>query len=200
MFYVLEYLLSSVHAVDKYDIVSIAVGGEERVTGHFVRHRGAWCRINPVLYFGYGANTNHQQMARRCPGAVFIGTASLPNHRLVFRGVADVIKTPGYRVTGALWEINRAHLAALDRFEGYPNLYTRGQRAVAANSDRRPRATVYWMNQGHALAVPYESYLGALIDGYLDCGLPREQLEDACRYSAVNGSDEPYRSRQWRAA
>ena len=42
------------------------------------------------LYFAYGSNLNLTQMANRCPQAKQLGSAYLPNWRLVFRGVADI--------------------------------------------------------------------------------------------------------------
>ena len=43
-----------------------------------------------ALYLAYGMNTNIDQMASRCPGSVSIGRVDIPDHRLVFRGVADI--------------------------------------------------------------------------------------------------------------
>lgn len=154
-----------------------------------------------MLYFGYGANTNHRQMAGRCPGARFLGRVRLPDHRLLFRGVADVIEEPGQSVHGALWDIASEHLKALDRFEGYPTLYTRAKLGILQPGSIKPRqAIVYWMQPGYQPSLPPESYLQTLIEGYLDCGLPREQLEAACRFSAGSGMKQGYSSKRWRAA
>ena len=37
-------------------------------------------------YLAYGSNLNIDQMAWRCPDAVPLGTAEIPNYRILFRG------------------------------------------------------------------------------------------------------------------
>lgn len=157
-----------------------------------------------MLYFGYGANTHHGQMSHRCPAATFLGTAELRDYRLAFRGVADVVRDPGSRVIGALWEIDHDDLKALDRFEGYPTLYQRGLLRVSPEPATRlpylTEATVYWMVGQRGLGLPSEHYLQCLIEGYSDCALPRSQLEQALVFSAdQSGQARPYQSRQWEA-
>ena len=49
-------------------------------------------------YFAYGINLNHSSMHSLCPFAVPIGKYELPDHRLVFRGVADVEYCEGHSV------------------------------------------------------------------------------------------------------
>lgn len=151
-----------------------------------------------MLYFGYGANTNHRQMAARCPGARFLGQALLPDHRLLFRGVADVTEAIGQHVQGALWDVTPEHLSALDRFEGYPTLYIRTNlRIIPTRLDVPHRAIIYRMQPGYRPSLPSKSYLETLIEGYLDCGLSREQLEAACQFSASSDAAQGYASKQW---
>ena len=84
-------------------------------------------------YFAYGSNLDPGQMRRRCPTAVPIGPARLLGWRLVFGGhsrawggpVATLVRGAGDRVAGLLYELSRADLAELDRFEGHPLLYQR---------------------------------------------------------------------------
>ena len=158
-----------------------------------------------MLYLAYGANTNRGAMARRCPEAEFIGTARLDHHALAFRGVADVRPAKGQAVHLALWDITANDLAALDRFEGYPRLYTRKQVAFEPLTLHRrvvlptkARAWVYLMTTGYGLARPAWSYLETLKEGYADCGLPADQLADAL--ADIPLRREPaagYRSQQW---
>ena len=59
--------------------------------------------IRPVrraLYFAYGSNLNEEQVFRRCPGARCYGPCTLPDYRLVFDGVADIIPARGAAVEG----------------------------------------------------------------------------------------------------
>ena len=158
-----------------------------------------------MLYLAYGANTHRGSMAYRCPEAEFIGTARLANHALAFRGVADVRPAKGQAVHVALWDITDNDLAALDRFEGYPRLYTRRQAAFEVLTlhrrvvlPTRARAWVYQMTKGYGLSAPSWSYLETLKEGYADCGLPADQLADALADLPVTRrSADGYRSQQW---
>ena len=38
------------------------------------------------FYIAYGSNLNVRQMRMRCPDAVIIGTAFIPDYRLLFKG------------------------------------------------------------------------------------------------------------------
>lgn len=154
-----------------------------------------------MLYFAYGANTSRASMAHRCPGASFLSQAVLPEHELIFRGVADIRPATDKTVTGALWDIDDHDLAALDRFEGYPSLYTR--RGVSVILDRtrhgfdRALAIVYQMTPGRRPSPPADAYLETLVQGYTDCGLPDEQIEQALLATFAEHDGARYLSRLW---
>jgi len=79
-----------------------------------------------MFYFAYGSNLDFEQMRKRCPSAVTISRATLPDHRLAFTrfsearsgGVADIVPSPADRVQGALYDITEEDAARLDGFEG----------------------------------------------------------------------------------
>jgi hypothetical protein len=50
-------------------------------------------------------NTNLDQMAARCPGAVCLGPAWIMDYALVFRYCADIEPAVGNWCDGVLWEI-----------------------------------------------------------------------------------------------
>ncbi len=157
-----------------------------------------------MLYFAYGANTHRAAMAYRCPEAEFLGTARLTGYVLTFRGVADVVPRHDGTVYGALWDITDTDLEALDRFEGYPRLYTRSQVTFAPSRTVRPvvhpskpRAWIYAMTPGHTLGAPSPSYLETLREGYADCGLPSCQLEEAVLAASGRSDRRGYVSQQW---
>ena len=77
------------------------------------------------LYFAYGANTDMDSMGMRCPKAKPVGRGTLWDYMLVFRRVADIIRNNDHVVQGGLWEITPECEASLDRFEGFPNFYTK---------------------------------------------------------------------------
>jgi hypothetical protein len=78
-----------------------------------------------MYYLAYGMNTNREAMAARCPKAKPMGGFYLPDHRLIFRGVADFRQDHDNILPVVLWEITHDCLRALDRLEGYPTLYDR---------------------------------------------------------------------------
>ena len=77
------------------------------------------------LYFAYGSNLLPSRMFRRCPRAIPVGPAVLPNYRIAERLYADVDYQPGGRVAGFLYLLRAADVAVLDRYEGYPAVYKR---------------------------------------------------------------------------
>ena len=76
-----------------------------------------------TIYMAYGSNLDKQQMACRCPNAKAKGVMLLPDWRLVFRGVADIIPAKGYFCPVGLWQITGRCERSLDIYEGYPRLY-----------------------------------------------------------------------------
>ena len=52
-----------------------------------------------ILYGAYGSNLNLSQMKVRCPNAEPFIRCYINNWRLVFKGVADIEKAPGYKLT-----------------------------------------------------------------------------------------------------
>ena len=72
------------------------------------------------LYFAYGSNMDFDQMAFRCPGAEYLGVATLPNYELKMDGAgfATVIPAAGKHVQGALWDLSGANESKMDGFEG----------------------------------------------------------------------------------
>jgi gamma-glutamylcyclotransferase (GGCT)/AIG2-like uncharacterized protein YtfP len=72
------------------------------------------------LYFAYGSNMDFDQMAYRCPGAEYLGVATLPNYELRMDGAgyATVVPAAGKHVQGALWDLSGANETKMDGFEG----------------------------------------------------------------------------------
>lgn len=60
------------------------------------------------------------QMEFRCPGAEYLGVATLPNHELKMdaAGYATVVPSWGKHVQGALWDLSNANESKMDGFEG----------------------------------------------------------------------------------
>ena len=71
-------------------------------------------------YFAYGSNMSQEQMAHRCPRAVFVDTAKLCGYRFIIneRGVATIVPDQSRKVYGTLWKITEACEKSLDAREG----------------------------------------------------------------------------------
>lgn len=129
------------------------------------------------IYFAYGANTNIEGMARRCPGAVLIGPGFLTDYRLVFRGVADVVPCrEGREVPGLLWKLTPECEQSLDMFEGYPRLYGKREGVMVEGPHGDTPAMIYHMTEGHSVNPPSGYYLDSIRDGYREAGHDQRPL------------------------
>lgn len=148
-----------------------------------------------MLYFAYGSNLDPGQMARRCPGATVVGLAELRDHKLVFPltshdwggGVAGVSVAHGQSVWGIVYDLTAAHLAELDRYEGYrgekssDNLYDRETvsvqltRADDGSFPRRLHAWIYVARPANP-SPPSRRYLDAIVRGAQHHRLPADYV------------------------
>lgn len=133
------------------------------------------------IYFAYGSNLNHGQMAYRCPDAEFVGTGIIKNYSLTFKGdnhgVADIFPCAGGRVPVGVWRISPSDERRLDVYEGYPSLY--GKRTVRALcGGKYIEGTVYVMVAQKPVKLPSEAYFNTILEGYSDCGIDCEALFD----------------------
>lgn len=100
------------------------------VEGYPLRKDG--CIMQKRYYIAYGSNLNIRQMKFRCPTARIIGTATLPDYELLFKGsktgsYLTVEPKKGKSVPVAVWETTEADEAALDRYEGFPTFYYKAE-------------------------------------------------------------------------
>jgi|GEM_PF-333382 len=135
------------------------------------------------LYIAYGSNINLPQMARRCPTAKPVGTAVIRNYEMLFRGgrrggVATVEPKEGASVPVLVWAIRPKDEAALDHYEGYPNLYGKRMMDVELNG-KAVSAMVYVMTPGHELSVPSSCYYDVIAEGYRTAGFDSRILDNA---------------------
>jgi len=139
------------------------------------------------LYGAYGANTNVDSMARRCPDStpyhgwahLVESRALLMNHELVFNRYADVRPRSGTGVELAIWEVTAEDLADLDMFEGYPSFYGRKQVQVRLASGRPLGVWIYYMQDNQSLAAPSSGYVDMLREGYRDFSMDSRQIDQA---------------------
>lgn len=144
-----------------------------------------------MIYLAYGSNLHLPQMERRCPTAKALGTAMLTGYNLLFRGngyggVATVERDADSNVPVLLWDIQFDDEKALDRYEGYPHLYTKITETV--EFDGKPvDAMLYVMTEGHEICEPSPGYYAVIREGYKMNGFDLDVLRQAYADSAPKG-------------
>jgi hypothetical protein len=139
-----------------------------------------------MLYLAYGINTNREAMTSRCPKAKPLGGFYLPNHRLVFRGVADYEHHTDFILPAVMWEITDDCLKELDKLEDYPRLYNR-------TKIKEHRFWIYEMNDKGYTKPPSRDYYVMIEQGYKDFGLDDHQLRVAEREANLFSDDSLYK-------
>jgi cation transport regulator ChaC len=140
-----------------------------------------------LWYFGYGSNTGRETfLGRRRMRPLEVRIGRLDDFALRFdlpvgrgeRGVANVAPCHGEHVWGVLWRITAADADHLDRSEGVPRgFYQRLPIEVATAEGRAVAAFTYRSPRGRPGRKPSPRYLGLLIAGARQHGLPRDWIE-----------------------
>ena len=132
------------------------------------------------LYLAYGSNLNKGQMAYRCPTARPVGSAMIYGWELVFRGVADIVKSkdPNMLLPVGIWEIEPGDEYELDLYEGY-----RKNGKGLYDKIKVSGIMTYQMTR-REIARPATSYFNTNLQGYHDFGLDTSYLYDAAGWAA----------------
>lgn len=138
------------------------------------------------FYIAYGSNLNVRQMKIRCPKARLVGTATLENHILYFRGsltgsYLTIEPKIGASVPVAVWEITEIDEIALDRYEGYPNFYYKQDYTLQVTSMDKTKETTldcfaYVMRSDRPIGLPSEYYVYTCLEGYEYFGFDKRIL------------------------
>lgn len=140
------------------------------------------------LYLAYGSNLNVQQMRYRCPGAKVIGTASIRNYELLFKGSRSgsyltIERKRGGKVPVAVWEVNEDDERALDRYEGFPTFYYKKDLNIDVKFSNgmveRRAAFVYVMHEERPRGTPTQCYMDICREGYRSFGFDERFLDNA---------------------
>ena len=151
-------------------------------------------------YAAYGSNLNIPQMRMRCPEARIIGTAVIPNYRLLFKGS----KTGSYltiepdgrsSVPVGIWEVSERDELFLDRYEGFPSFYYKAEMEIPIKGIRtgvvRTRTVfIYIMHEDRPLGIPTFGYVRTCLAGYAAFGFDGKKLMRAYDHSKEAVSDE----------
>ena len=128
------------------------------------------------MYYGaYGANLNKANMEVRCPEAKPMTGFMLEGYKLVFNGVADIVKDKSASVPIGLWKITKRCEKALDSFEGYPYLYRKMKCKLNLPGLKGEKVMFYVMRR-KGIATPPAHYYNTIAQGYEDFGLDKDYL------------------------
>ena len=142
-----------------------------------------------MLYFAYGSNLNHKQMAFRCSDAKYIKKFKLKGYNLCFShktdnsiyGHANITKSKNFNVPGAIWNISRDDEKELDSYEGVNyNYYQKEYFKINGKKVLIYIQNIYFKKK------PNSSYLHTIIQGYKDCGLDLNYLKKRIPSYKVN--------------
>ncbi len=144
--------------------------------------------MDPTLwYFAYGSNLDPRTFLgrrRMQPLATRIGV--LHDFELRFdlpvgpgeRGVANVAPRPGDHVWGALYQLTHEGAERLDRTEGVPQGAYRRLAVVVRTPDAAEIAAFTYRSEiSRPERKPSRRYLGLLLAGARELGLPAEYVE-----------------------
>ncbi len=139
--------------------------------------------MKKILYIAYGSNLNLAQMKYRCPTARFLGTGTVKNYELQFKGYpssafATIAPKDDCSVPVGLWELEAADEKALDRYEGYPSHYFKRNIPVEIKG-QTVNAMVYIMNLKMRFGLPSVEYYHTVREGYKNCRLDTSVLDEA---------------------
>ena len=140
-------------------------------------------------YLAYGSNLNIAQMQFRCPDAVVVGTAVIPDYELLFKGsltgaYLTIEPKQGSQVPVGAWEVSLADELKLDRYEGFPSFYYKKEIRIPVKDIRTGKtklhdAFVYIMHEDKKLGIPTDMYVRTCLDGYKDFGFNPDFLLEA---------------------
>lgn len=131
-----------------------------------------------------------RQMAERCPDAVYVGTAVIPDYQLLFKGsltgsYLTIEKKKGSTVPVLVWQISERDERFLDRYEGFPTFYYKKEMRLPMQSLvdgmelGEVDAIVYIMHESRELGCPSEYYYAVCLEGYKRFGFDTKVLEKA---------------------
>ena len=162
---------------------------------------------NVFLYFAYGSNMLKERLCdeRRCPRAVKLGTAFLPNYTLQFSkrsvdnsGKATIARSNGSVVHGVVYQVPFEELAQLDKAAGAGNGYDRlnSIAVVEAATSAVWIARTYIAHPIDASLQPYDWYLALVIAGAVQNELPREYIDEIRRTGSIPDPDQNREARK----
>jgi gamma-glutamylcyclotransferase len=138
-----------------------------------------------MKYFAYGSNMAGPVMDAACAEHRFLGPARLPGYKFAFMrrsvrtgtGVADILPDPEGSVWGALYELERDRMGALDRKETLGSAYEHLDVVVLTDDGTSHGAMAYSVIVKEPVEVrPSLIYVQGLVQGARERSLPQDYL------------------------
>lgn len=142
-----------------------------------------------MYYFAYGSNMVVEHMRRIC-GRHFLmlGNVYLPDYDIEpdLRGYLNIRPTPGKNVYGILYDLDKDALDALDKFEGYPEVFGRSEVEVKDDEGNSFKSWVYIEapHQFGGTEVKME-YLRRVLTSAMEHGFPQEYINKIQEYKGI---------------
>lgn len=135
-----------------------------------------------MKYFAFGSNLSRIQMKGRCPQSEYLCTGTLQDYEFVYDGYSDarkgavgnVLRSPGRRVLGAIYEVTQDDISKLD---GYEVNYSRSELSVIDEGGKEVLAYVYHRD---ALETgrPSDSYRSIIVDSARELEFPHDYISE----------------------
>jgi gamma-glutamylcyclotransferase (GGCT)/AIG2-like uncharacterized protein YtfP len=117
-------------------------------------------------------------MKKRCPDSCPVTIVKLKGYKLEFNRYADIIESEKGIVYGAVYSVSDMDIKNLDKYEGYPRLYTKVNVIVEDEFGEIYEAFVYVMTS-KGRKEPQEDYYNIIKQGFMDWDLPIQNLVEA---------------------
>ena len=136
-----------------------------------------------IYYLAYGSNLNKKQMKHRCKDSICIGSSILENYKLKFNLYLTIEKEEKSIVPIGVYKISKEDEKALDRYEGYPTLYSKQYITIKING-RKEKALIYLMNPQFDYKIPSQGYINICKKGDNAFNFDTTILDKALEYTA----------------
>jgi gamma-glutamylcyclotransferase len=142
-----------------------------------------------LYYFAYGSNLNHRQMRARCASPRVVAVARLAEHQLAFFGHSviwdgaeeTVLSAPGQQLWGVVYDLSPSDRERLDdaqdaRLDG-SGAYFHQPATVTDQAGRSYSVLLYKKDSQGAPQKPSQEYLGFIVQGAVEHGLPADYID-----------------------
>lgn len=140
-------------------------------------------------YIAYGSNLNIEQMNRRCPHSIRVGSGILEDYELTFKYFLTVKKVAGAKTPIGIWKITDEDEKKLDIYEGYPTHYRKEYIDIEIDG-KLEKGLIYIMNSIREAQPPSGTYMQTCTVGYKNFGFDLNYLNDALIRSFNGEGDE----------